>query len=136
MSEQLGCRKELKEKIKAALALAREFVEMYGDRFPEVISVFGAGIGDALTYLRHSRKRTTNRTYAGVHVSGGKEEDEGDWSIPNEVSASTSATETALRNHEQWMPKHYFTMEAFETAGKLNTQLSSPSLRLRWGVDK
>src|SRR3712207_329347 len=50
---------------KTALALAEEFVELYGKRFPKAISVFEAGIGDALTYLsfpgsHHAKLRTTN----------------------------------------------------------------------------
>jgi putative transposase len=50
---------------KTARALAEEFVELYGKRFPKAISVFEAGIGDALTYLsfpgsHHAKLRTTN----------------------------------------------------------------------------
>jgi putative transposase len=50
---------------KTARALTEEFVEMYGGRFPKAISVFKAGIEDALTYLgypgsHHARIRTTN----------------------------------------------------------------------------
>jgi transposase-like protein len=49
---------------KTARALAEEFVELYGGRFPKAVSVFEAGIEDALTYLRypgshHARIRTT-----------------------------------------------------------------------------
>ena len=36
---------------KTALALAEEFVELYGGRFPKAVAVFEAGISDALTYL-------------------------------------------------------------------------------------
>jgi len=50
---------------KTAQALAGEFVELYGKRFPKAVAVFEAGIGDALTYLsypgsHHIRIRTTN----------------------------------------------------------------------------
>jgi putative transposase len=50
---------------KTASALTEEFVELYGGRFPKAVSVFEAGIGDALTYLgypgsHHARIRTTN----------------------------------------------------------------------------
>ena len=36
---------------KTARALAEEFVEHYGKRFPKAVAVFEAGIGDALSYL-------------------------------------------------------------------------------------
>jgi len=50
---------------KTARALAEEFVELYGKRYPKAVSVFEGGIEDALTYLRypgshHARLRTTN----------------------------------------------------------------------------
>jgi transposase-like protein len=50
---------------KTARALTEEFVEMYGGRFSKAISVFEAGIEDALTYLgypgsHYARIRTTN----------------------------------------------------------------------------
>ena len=50
---------------KTALALAEDFVELHGRRFPKATSVFEAGIGDALAYLRypgshHARIRSTN----------------------------------------------------------------------------
>lgn len=45
---------------KTARALAEEFVDLYGGRFPKAISVFEAGIADALTYL----------TYPGSHQQG------------------------------------------------------------------
>jgi putative transposase len=49
---------------KTARALAEEFVELYGGRFPKAVSVFEAGIEDALTYVsypgsHHARLRTT-----------------------------------------------------------------------------
>ena len=81
---------------KTARALAEEFVGLYGKRFPKAVSVFEAGIGDALTYLRypgshHARIHTTNmleRLFREVkrrtRVVG---------VFPNEASASTLATE-------------------------------------------
>ncbi len=51
---------------KTARALAEEFVELYGKRFPKAVAVFETGIWDALTYLsfpgsHHAKLRTTNR---------------------------------------------------------------------------
>jgi putative transposase len=51
---------------KTARALTEDFVELYRGRFPKAVSVFEAGIGEALTYLRypgshHAKLRTTNR---------------------------------------------------------------------------
>jgi len=43
---------------KTARALAEEFVELYGGRFPKAVSVFEAGIGDALTYLGYPEATT------------------------------------------------------------------------------
>jgi len=112
---------------KTARALAEEFVELYGKRFPKAVSVFEAGIGDALTYLRypgshHLRIRTTNmleRLFKEIkrrtRVVG---------VFPNEASASTLATEIALRSSEQWALKRYLTMEALEAMEKPNPQLS------------
>lgn len=112
---------------KTARALVEEFVEMYGGRFPKAVSVFEAGIDDALTYLRypgshHARIRTTNmleRLFEEVkrrtRVVG---------VFPNEVSASTLATEIALRSSEQWALKRYLTMDALEAVQKPNPQLS------------
>jgi len=92
---------------KSARALAEEFIEFYGKRFPRAVAVFEAGIDEALSYLsypgsHHIRIRTTNmlerlfeevkrRRVVGV--------------FPNEVSASTLATEIALRSTEQWALK-------------------------------
>ena len=110
-----------------ARALAEEFVEFYGKRFPKAISVFEAGIGDALTYLsfpgsHHAKLRTTNmleRLFKEVkrrtRVVG---------VFPNEASASTLATEIALRSSEEWALRRYLTMDALETAEKPNPQLS------------
>jgi len=112
---------------KTARALAEEFVEMYGGRFPKAISVFEAGIGNALTYLgfpgsHHARIRTTNmleRLFKEVkrrtRVVG---------VFPNETSASTLATEIALRSSEEWALKRYLTMGALDTVEKPNPQLS------------
>jgi hypothetical protein len=38
---------------KTARALAKEFVELYGKRFPKAVSVFEAGVSDALIYLSY-----------------------------------------------------------------------------------
>jgi putative transposase len=112
---------------KTARALVEEFVEMYGGRFPKAVSVFEAGIDDALTYLRypgshHARIRTTNmleRLFEEVkrrtRVVG---------VFPNERSASTLATEIALRSSEEWALKRYLTMDALEAVGKPNPQHS------------
>jgi transposase-like protein len=112
---------------KTARALAEEFVELYGRRFPKAVSVFEAGIEDALTYLsfpgsHHAKLRTTNmleRLFKEVkrrtRVVG---------VFPNETSASTLATEIALRSSEEWALRRYLTMDALETAQKPNPQLS------------
>ena len=93
---------------KTAKALAEEFVELYGSRFPKAVSAFKAGISDALTYLgypgsHHARLRTTNmleRLFREVkrrtRVVG---------VFPNERSAATLATEIALRSSEEWALK-------------------------------
>ena len=110
-----------------ALALAEEFVELYGKRFPKAVSVFEAGIGDALTHLsfpgsHHARIRTTNmleRLFKEIkrrtRVVG---------LFPNETSASTLATEIMLRSSEEWALKRYLTMDALEASGNPNPQLS------------
>ena len=112
---------------KTALALAEEFVEFYGKRFPKAVSVFESGISDALTYLSYpgshnARIRTTNmleRLFKEVkrrtRVVG---------VFPNETSASTLATAIALRSSEQWALKRYLTMDALKAAEKPNPQLS------------
>jgi putative transposase len=112
---------------KTARALAEEFVELYGKRFPKAVAVFEAGIGDALTYLsypgsHHAKLRTTNmleRLFKEVkrrtRVVG---------VFPNETSASTLATEITLRSSEEWALRRYLTMDALETAEKPNPQLS------------
>jgi putative transposase len=112
---------------KTAGALAEEFVELYGERFPKAVAVFEAGIEDALTYLgypgsHHAKLRTTNmleRLFKEVkrrtRVVG---------VFPNETSASTLATEIALRSSEEWALRRYLTMDALEAAVKPNPQLS------------
>jgi putative transposase len=114
-------------RVKTARALAEEFVELYAKRFPKAVSVFEAGIEDALTYLsypgsHHTRIRTTNmleRLFKEVkrrtRVVG---------VFPNEVSASTLATEIALRSSEEWALRRYLTMDALEAVGNPNPQLS------------
>jgi putative transposase len=112
---------------KTALALAEEFIELHGKRFPKAISIFEAGIGDALSYLsfpgsHHPRIRSTNmleRLFKEVkrrtRVVG---------VFPNERSASTLATEIALRSSEEWALKRYLAMDALEAVGKPNPQHS------------
>lgn len=112
---------------KTALTLAEEFVEMYGKHFPKAISVFEAGIGEALSYLsfpgsHHVRLRTTNmleRLFKEIkrrtRVVG---------VFPNETSASTLATEIALRSSEEWALKRYLAMGALEAVEKPNPQHS------------
>jgi putative transposase len=112
---------------KTARALAEEFVELYGKRFPKAISVFEAGIGEAFTYLsfpgiHHAKLRTTNmleRLFEEVkrrtRVVG---------VFPNETSASTLATEIVLRSSEEWTLRRYLTMDALEIAEKPNPQFS------------
>jgi putative transposase len=112
---------------KTARALAEEFVELYGERFPKAVSVFEAGIRDALTYLHypgshHAKLRTTNmleRLFKEVkrrtRVVG---------VFPNETSASTLATEIALRSSEEWALRRYLTIDALDEAEKPNPQLS------------
>ena len=112
---------------KTARALAEEFVELYGKSYPKAVSVFEAGIEDALTYLRypgshHARIRTTNmleRLFKEVkrrtRVVG---------VFPNETSAATLATEIVLRSSEEWALRRYLTVDALEEAEKPNPQLS------------
>jgi len=112
---------------KTARALAEEFAELYSKRFPKALSVFEAGIGDALTYLHypgshHAKLRTTNmleRLFKEVkrrtRVVG---------VFPNETSASTLATEIALRSSEEWALRRYLAMDALEAVEKPNPQLS------------
>jgi putative transposase len=131
-SEMSGVAEDLKavfkvRREKTAKALAEEFVEFYGKRFSKAVAVFEAGIGDALTYLsfpgsHHAKLRTTNmleRLFKEVkrrtRVVG---------VFPNETSASTLATEIALRSSEEWALRRYLTMDALEAVEKPNPQLS------------
>jgi putative transposase len=110
-----------------ARALAAGFVELYGERFAKAVAIFEAGIEDALTYLsfpgsHHTRIRTTNmleRLFKEVkrrtRVVG---------VFPNETSASTLATEIALRSSEEWALRRYLTLDTLTVAEKLNPQLS------------
>ena len=112
---------------KSARALAEEFVELYGKRFSKAVAVFEVGIEDALTYLsfpgsHHTRIRTTNmleRLFKEVkrrtRVVG---------VFPNETSASTLATEIALRSSEEWALRRYLAVDALEAVEKPNPQLS------------
>jgi putative transposase len=112
---------------KTAEALAEELVEIYEESYPKAVSVFEAGIEDALTYLRypgshHARIRTTNmleRLFKEVkrrtRVVG---------VFPSETSANTLATEIALRSSEEWALRRYLTIETLEEAEKPNPQLS------------
>ncbi|MDP8974486.1 MAG: IS256 family transposase [Actinomycetota bacterium] len=112
---------------KTARALAEEFAELYAKRFPKALSVFEAGIEDALAYLRypgshHSRIRTTNmleRLFKEV-----KRRTKVVGIFPNETSASTLAMAIALRSSEEWALKRYLTMDALEGIKKPNPQLS------------
>jgi putative transposase len=112
---------------KTARALAEEFVELYGKRSPKAVAVFEAGIEDALTHLsfpgsHHTRIRTTNmleRLFKEV-----KRRTRAVGVFPNETSASTLATEIALRSSEEWALRRYLTMDALEALGKPNPQHS------------
>jgi putative transposase len=44
--------------------------------------------------------------------------------FPNETSASTLATEIALRSSEEWALRRYLTLDTLTVAEKLNPQLS------------
>ena len=112
---------------KTARALAEEFVELYEKRFPKAVAVFKASIAEALTYLHypgshHAKLRTTNmleRLFKEVkrrtRVVG---------VFPNETSASTLATEIALRSSEEWELRRYLPMDALDEAEKPNPQHS------------
>ena len=78
---------------------------MYEKSYPKAVSVFEAGIREALTYLRypgshHARIRTTNvleRLFKEV-----KRRTKVIGVFPNEKSASVLATEITLRSSEEW----------------------------------
>ena len=94
-------------------------------RFPKAVAVFEAGIGDALTYLSfpgsdHAKLRTTNlleRLLKEVKRRTGVV-----GVFPNESSASTLATEIALRSGDEWTLRLYLTMAALQTVEKSNPQ--------------
>jgi putative transposase len=112
---------------KTTEALAEEFVELYEKSHPKAVSIFKAGIWDALTYLsypgsHHVRIRSTNmleRLFKEVkrrtRVVG---------VFPNETSAARLVTEIALRSSEEWALRRYLTMDALEAVDKPNPQLS------------
>jgi putative transposase len=112
---------------KTARALAEEFAELHGERFPKAVSVFESGIEDALTYLsfpgsHQARIRTTNMLERLFKELKRRTKVVG--VFPNETSAQTLATEIALRSSEEWALKRYLAMNAFETVEKPNPQLS------------
>ncbi len=112
---------------KTAWALAQEFVELHGKRLPKAIAVFEAGIDDALSYLsfpgsHHARIRSTNMLECLFKEVKRRTRVVG--VFPNERSASTLATEIALRSSEEWALKRYLTMGALEAVGNSNPQFS------------
>ncbi len=114
-------------RVKTAKALAEEFVELYAKRFPKAVSVFEAGIEEALTYLgypgsHHPRIRTTNMLERLFR--DGKRRTRVVGVFPNEGSAATLATEIVLRSSEEWALRRYLTMDALEEAEKPNPQLA------------
>jgi putative transposase len=90
---------------KTAEVLVKEFVVLYKESYPKAVSVFEAGVADALSYLsfpgsHHARIHSRNmleRLFEEVkrrtRVVG---------VFPNETSAATLATEIALRSSEEW----------------------------------
>jgi putative transposase len=112
---------------KTASALTEDFVELYRGRFPKAVSVFEAGIGEALTYLRypgshHAKLRTTNMLERLFKEVKRRTRVVGVFS--NETSASTLATEIALRSSEEWALRRYLNMDALQIAEKPNPQHS------------
>ena len=112
---------------KTARALTEDFVELYRGRFPKAVSVFEAGIGEALTYLsfpgsHHAKLRTTNMLERLFKEVKRRTRVVGVFS--NETSASTLATEIALRSSEEWALRRYLTMDALQGAEKPNPQHS------------
>jgi transposase-like protein len=93
----------------------------------KAVSVFEAGIEDALSYLsfpgsHHARIRSTNmleRLFKEV-----KRRTKVVGVFPNERSASTLATEIALRSSEEWALRRYLTMCALEGTENPNPQYS------------
>jgi putative transposase len=112
---------------KTASALTEDFVERYRGRFPKAVSVFEAGIGEALTYLHypgshHAKLRTTNMLERLFKEVKRRTRVVGVFS--NETSASTLATEIALRSSEEWALRRYLNMDALQIAEKPNPQHS------------
>ena len=99
----------------------------YKKSYPKAVSVFEAGIADTLTYLgypgsHHARIRSTNmleRLFKEI-----KRRTKVVGVFPNETSASTLATEIALRSSEEWALRRYLTMDALKAVRKPNPQLS------------
>jgi transposase-like protein len=94
-------------------------------RFPKAVAVFEAGIGDALTYLSfpgsdHAKLRTTNLLERLLKEVKRRTRVVG--VFPNESSASTLATEIALRSGDEWTLGLYLTMGALQTVEKSNPQ--------------
>jgi putative transposase len=113
---------------KTARALAEEFIELHQKSFPKAVSVFEAGMEDALTYLRypgshHARIRTTKYVLERLFKEV-KRRTRVVGVFPNETSAGTLATEIMLRSSEEWALKRYLSMEALEAVEKPNPQLS------------
>jgi hypothetical protein len=81
----------------------------------------------ALTYLYAlpdlPPRQDTRDERAGAAVQGREAENDGGV-LPNEASASTSATENMLRSNEEWTLRCYLSMEALETVEKSNPQRS------------
>ncbi len=102
---------------RTAQALAEEFAELHGKRFPKAVTVFEAGIGDALAYLsfpgsHHAKLRTTNMLERLFKEIKSRTRVVG--VFPNETSASTLATEIVLRSSEEWALRRYLTMDPIE----------------------
>ena len=84
--------------------------------------VYGFLLGGRKLGVAHAKLRTTNmlerlfkevkRRMRVVRV------------FPNETSASTLATEIALRSSEEWALRRYLTMDVLEEAEKPNPQHS------------
>jgi transposase-like protein len=107
---------------KTARALAEEFAELYEKRFAKAISVFEAGVGDVLAYLRypgchHARMRSANMSKRSFREVGRRTKVVR--VFPNQTSASTLATEIMPRgSEEEWALKRYLTMDALEAGRK------------------
>jgi transposase-like protein len=94
-------------------------------RFPKAVAVFEAGIGDALTYLSfpgsdHAKLRTTNMLERLLKEVKRRARVVG--VFPNVTTASTLATEIALRSGDELVLRLYLTMDALQTLEKPNPQ--------------